>query len=186
MTWPGYCRLMHGTHESMPQRSRDARGKHRALYHPRGETVVDAQRFIGAWRLLSWENRGADGRVTYPFGPDASGYITYTADGHMSVAITQTKRPRFAADDLLGGSAEERAMAAASYVSYAGTYEVGEDTVTHHIEVSLFPNWAGAEQQRFYSFDGDRLTLSTAPMLLGGHEQRAYLIWARVNAAPDL
>jgi hypothetical protein len=142
---------------------------------------VEAQQFVGAWRLVSWENRSAEGQTTYPFGPDAAGYIVYTISGHVSVAITRANRPHFATGDPLGGSDEERAAAAASCIAYAGTYDVHEDAVTHRIEVSLFPNWAGAVQQRFYEFDSDRLSLSTAPMLLDGREQRAYLIWERVD-----
>ena len=37
---------------------------------------------VGAWRLVSWENRAADGQVTYPMGSDALGCLLYTADGH--------------------------------------------------------------------------------------------------------
>jgi hypothetical protein len=40
---------------------------------------------VGAWRLLSWENRTADGQVTYPMGIDALGSLLYTADGRFSV-----------------------------------------------------------------------------------------------------
>ena len=42
---------------------------------PAGNAVV------GARRLLSWENRAADGEVTYPMGTDVIGYLLYTADG---------------------------------------------------------------------------------------------------------
>jgi hypothetical protein len=27
---------------------------------------------VGGWRLVFWENRAADGQVTYPMGTDAS------------------------------------------------------------------------------------------------------------------
>jgi hypothetical protein len=43
---------------------------------------------VGAWWLVSWENRAADGQVTYPMGADATGYLMYTADGHCSVTIS--------------------------------------------------------------------------------------------------
>lgn len=139
--------------------------------------------FAGSWRLVSWENRTTDGRVTHPLGKDVSGYILYTADGHMNVAIAAGGRPRFAANDLLAGTAEEWARAAKTYASYAGTYEIGEGEVIHHVEVSLFPNWVGEEQRRFFEFEGDRLTLSTAPMTLAGIESRAYLVWERTQPA---
>jgi hypothetical protein len=138
--------------------------------------------FVGAWRLISWENRTAEGRVTYPMGKGASGYILYTADGYMSVAIMAAERPRFTGDDPLGGTVEARALAAKTYLSYAGTYEIGAGEIIHHIQTSLFPNWVGNAQRRFFELDGNRLTLSTTPLLLAGTERRAYLVWER--AAP--
>jgi hypothetical protein len=139
--------------------------------------------FVGAWRLLSWENRTAEGRVTYPLGREVSGYILYTADGHMNVAIMAAGRPRFAGTDPLGGTVEERAAAAKTYLSYAGTYEIGEGEIVHHVQISLFPNWVGDAQYRFFALDGDRLTLSTAPLQLAGAERRAYLVWERATPA---
>jgi hypothetical protein len=50
---------------------------------------------IGTWRLISWENRGADGQISYPLGKDAMGYIMYTQDGYMFVAIMSPYRGRF-------------------------------------------------------------------------------------------
>jgi hypothetical protein len=76
---------------------------------------------------------------------------------------------------------DERAQAAKSYLSYAGTYEIGDGEVVHHVEVSLFPNWVGKALRRFYALEGDRLTLSTGPLLQAGAEQRFYLIWERAS-----
>jgi hypothetical protein len=53
-------------------------------------------------------------------------------------------------------------------------------TVTS-VEASLFPDWVGTTQERLYDFDGDRLTLSTDPIPLGGRQLRAVLIWERVR-----
>ena len=138
---------------------------------------------IGTWKLISWENRSvADGKVSYPFGKDAVGYIMYTQDGYMSVAMMRSNRLKFAAGDLLSGSTEEKAQAAGTYVSYCGRYEFRGDTVIHHVELSLFPNWVGVEQERLVEVRGDRLTLSTRPILLGGMQRTAHLIWERVRA----
>jgi Lipocalin-like domain len=135
----------------------------------------------GTWRLISWDIRSVDGqKISYPLGKDAVGYIIYTQDGYMSVAISRPNRQEFAAGDLLGGSAEEKARAASDYVSYCGRYEFHGDTVSHHVDLSLFPNWVGVEQERLVELKGNRLSLSTRPMLLGGIEQTAHLIWERV------
>jgi hypothetical protein len=134
---------------------------------------------IGTWRLISWENRSLDGRISYPLGKDAAGYIMYSEDGYMFVAIMRPDRVKFAAGDLLGASTEERAHAAETYVSYCGRYEVQGDSVIHHVELSLFPNWAGLDQERLVEVTGNRLTLSTGPILLESIQQTAHLIWER-------
>jgi hypothetical protein len=66
---------------------------------------------VGAWQLLSWENRAADGQVTYPMGTDALGSLLYTASGRFSVTISRRGRAGFAAGDLLSGATEEQARA---------------------------------------------------------------------------
>ena len=136
--------------------------------------------FVGTWRLLSLEVRRADGQVSYPWGQDAVGYIMYSQDGYMSVAFMCANRRRFAAGDILGGTTEEKVAAAVTFVAYCGRYEILGDRVIHHIEVSFFPNWTGADQERFYSLDGDKLSLYTPPLLVGGTQGTGYLVWQRV------
>jgi hypothetical protein len=137
---------------------------------------------VGTWRLVSWENRSViDGRVSYPLGQDAVGYIMYGEDEYMSVTIMRPDRALFAAGDLLGGSGQERAQAAGAYVSYCGRYEFRGETVVHRVELSLFPNWVGAEQERLVEFTKNRLILSTRPILLGGMQRTAHLIWEAVG-----
>ncbi len=139
---------------------------------------------VGTWRLVSWEDRDAQGQVSWPVGQDAHGYIMYTAEGYMSVQIMMASRPLFAAGDLLSGSSAEQAGAAATYIAYAGRYERRENAVIHYVELSLFPNWVGTQQERLLELSGDRLTLSTHPILLGGRQQEAHLIWERVRDTP--
>ncbi|GAC1445632.1 MAG: lipocalin-like domain-containing protein [Chloroflexota bacterium] len=138
--------------------------------------------FAGTWRLVSYEVRSPNGKVRYPLGPDAVGYIMYGTDGRMAVAIMRRKRRPFARSEILAGTTEERAAATKTYLSYCGTYQVcPPDEVIHHVEVSLLPNWIGTAQQRFYQFDGNRLELSTVPLLLHDTQQYAVLIWERVS-----
>jgi hypothetical protein len=135
---------------------------------------------IGTWRLLSWEYRSVDDQISHPLGRDAVGYIMYNQDGYMSVSIMRPNRLKFAAGDPLGGSTEEKAQAADTYFSYCGQYEFQGDKVIHHVELSLFPNWVGVEQERLVELTGNRLTLSTPPILVGGMRRTGYLIWERV------
>jgi hypothetical protein len=123
---------------------------------------------VGGWRLVSWENRAADGQLTYPMGADALGYVLYTADGRFSITISRRGRAGFTAGDLLSGATEEKAQAMESFVAYAGRYSFHGDRVIRHVELSLFPNWVGSDQQRWVELAGDRLTLSASPLLLAG------------------
>src|SRR5262245_33634419 len=135
---------------------------------------------IGTWRLVSWENRRPDGHVSYPFGRNAVGYILYSPDGYVFVPLMPPDRARFAVNDRFQGTLAEDAQAARSYLSYCGRYEFKGDRVVHHVELSLFPNWVGGDQERFVTLTGDRLALSTPPLLFEGTQQTAHLIWERV------
>jgi hypothetical protein len=139
------------------------------------------EKFIGTWKLVSLELRRGD-KVSYPFGEDAVGYIMYNPDGYMAAFLAPKRRIKFDSADIMGGTVEEKVAAAETFVSYCGSFEVLEDVVGHRVEASFFPNWVGDKQERFYKFNGDRLTLSTAPMLVYGEMQSAHLIWERVKS----
>lgn len=136
--------------------------------------------FVGTWRLMSLEMRSPDGQVGYPLGGVPVGYITYTEDGYISVAMMSAGRSKFAAGDIRRGTVEEKLAAADTYVSYSGRYEIRNDRIIHHIAVSFFPNWIGEEQERVFRFDGSRLCLSTSPFLADGVQQTVHLVWERV------
>ena len=138
---------------------------------------------IGTWKLVSWENRSLDGQITYPLGEDAVGYISYTQDGYVFVAMMRHDRAEFTAGDLLRASAEEKAHAAETYITYCGRYDFRGNTVVHHVELSLFPNWVGVDQERLVEIAGNRLTVSTRPMLLEGTQRSGHLIWERVQTS---
>ena len=135
----------------------------------------------GTWRLLSYEAHGDDGSVSYPLGPDATGYITYTDDGFMSMSMMAAGRRGYATMDLLGGSREEKLAAAEGYFSYCGRYEIQGDVVLHLIEVAFYPNRVGSSQRRFFRLSGDRLLLKTPPMLIEGQERVGHILWARAD-----
>ena len=138
---------------------------------------------IGTWRLASAQSIDHAGVTSDLYGERPVGYIVYALDGYMSVIITTGNRPDFAVDDVLSGSSDERATAAATCLSYAGRYELIDEQVVHSIEVSLFPNWVGQQQRRYVELTGERLTLSTGWLLVGGRQQRGFLVWERVATA---
>jgi hypothetical protein len=139
--------------------------------------------FIGTWKLLSAEARLADGTVIYPFGRCPLGRLSYDAAGHMSAQLNHAERPLFAIADKAKGTPQEVQAAIETYESYYGTYTVDEagQVVVHHVTGSLLPNWTGSDQVRFYQFEGDRLTLSTAEIPYGGTQLVGVLVWERLS-----
>lgn len=135
--------------------------------------------FIGTWRLVSMETRKEDESL-HRRG-ERKGYLIYSPEGYMSVAFMKEGRKEFASGDIRGGTVDEKIEAFNGYISYSGRYEVKDDIVIHDIEVSLFPNWIGEKQERFYKFDGDTLTLSTPLQLVGGMKLSSHLVWEKVR-----
>ncbi len=141
--------------------------------------MITARQLIGTWRLVSWDRIDDSGRRPGPFGPDATGLITYTADGFMFGTLMAPGRTPFVGADPFGGTAEESRQALSSYLSYCGRYRVEDDSVVHTVEMSAFPNWTGEDQRRFVRFDGDRVVLRTPPIVRNGVSGVAELVWRR-------
>ena len=116
-------------------------------------------------------------------GAAADGYIAYTADGTMIAMMGSGDRPAFAEDDVTGGTDAERGQAFASFIAYAGRYEVSGEYVTHHVEASLFPNWIGTVQRRHWELDpsGRLLTLTSPPIVQAGQTRIHRLTWERAG-----
>jgi hypothetical protein len=142
-----------------------------------------SSRFIGVWSLEAIHDGLPDGRPEdHPdFGPNVSGLLVYTASGHVSVQFMRSGRATWRNQDE--PTVAERAEAARGYGAYAGRYEVDEAAgfVLHHVETALIPNRVGITLTRFFSFEGDRLTLSPPRFLRDGVEIQRTLEWRRVG-----
>jgi hypothetical protein len=136
---------------------------------------------LGAWKLKSLEARASDGSVSYPWGKKVLGYVIFSLEGYFCVGIMNANRRRFSSQDMKGGTVEERANAADSYLSYAGPYKIERDKFRVKVEVSLFPNWISGIQERNFKVEGKTLSVLTAPTLVNGKEQVGYLIFERVG-----
>jgi len=164
------------------------------ISHSPGEKNVDAAKgrihsmnrevipqLVGSWKLLSFHSRDSSGQTAYPFGQDAQGRLIYEADGRMAVQLMNLHRHGFTSDDPLVTSEAEVRAAFGGYTAYYGTYAVNPDeqTIVHHIEAALLPNWVGTDQRRHFEFDGKVLTLK-GPLLLGGVQGVVSLVWERL------
>lgn len=107
----------------------------------------------------------------------------YNEDSYTFVTVMAPNRLRFAADDLPSATKEEEVQAEETCVSYRGRYDFLGDTVVHHLEMSLFPYWIGADQEHLGDLRGSRLTWSRRPLLRRGFQQTAHLIWERISTS---
>lgn len=142
--------------------------------------MTDREDFAGMWKLISYRNEGEDGTVNYPFGQNPKGMIYYDRTGHMGVNIMPEGRTKFKSGDMFNAT-ESEMKDAIRYIGYSGKFEIRGNSVIHKIEVSLFPNWEGRDQERFYSLEGNRLTLSTKPMKFEGKQVISRLVWERIE-----
>lgn len=122
------------------------------------------EQVVGTWKLVEYSMVNETGEKVYPLGERATGFLMYTADGYMSAQLMSDKeRPVFEGKALHTGSTEQMAAAAHGYHAYAGKYEVDEanQTLYHHMEVSLIPNRLGQVQDRLVQIKGKQIIITS-------------------------
>ena len=135
----------------------------------------------GWWTLLSWKQKYDDGREMAPFGEDVSGRLCYSETGDFTVIISRSDRRPFKTGGQWTADNSEKAKSYEGMLAYFGRYEFDGNKMLHHVEASLYPNWAGHTQIRLAAIDNDILTLS-ARLEEGTNEARtAELIWQRLS-----
>jgi hypothetical protein len=147
---------------------------------PAANDAADA--LLGAWVLTRWDYT-VDGEPRgFPLGEDAEGQIIYSPDGQMSAILMQAQRQPFGVPQFHQGTPEEREVAALTYISYGGTYELRGDVVVHHVAYALFPDWIGTDLIREVSWEGDELVLTALPETSRtGKTVVNRLFWARAG-----
>lgn len=137
---------------------------------------------VGSWRLISSEATTVDeeGRTEVIVTENPQGYIMFTPWGRMMTVCVgghgdRKKVPTSQADfsDLW-----KRMLA------YTGTYRIEGDEVVTNVEISWYPLWAGTEQRRKFTLEGDKLTIVTKPQPMGtGHRAKCMVtckvVWER-------
>jgi hypothetical protein len=105
--------------------------------------------FIGAWRLASLEEEGADGKIHLA---DCTGLLVCTRDGHMSVQVIY-RNPQARTN------AAPVQYAQGGYEASFGTYEIDEraHNFTYHVEGALVRTLIGKDLTRVYEFSGKEI-----------------------------
>jgi hypothetical protein len=125
---------------------------------------VPTNPLIGAWRLITVEDRQADGTVLYPYGEKGLGYLIYHPDGYMSATVMAAERPPLAVRARPFELTPDQAAAVLRTMgsAYSGTWELRDaSTVIHHVEAALIPNMIGEDEVRPFELKGDMLYVYT-------------------------
>ena len=142
--------------------------------------MIDRHMLVGRWDILAWEQRYDDGRVQQPMGEQLNGFMRYTAEGDMICMINRADRAAFATGGQWDASDAEKAGAYQSMLAYAGTWQLDGDQITHHVDISLFPNWKDGAQKRRLELQDDGTLAITARLEDGTPQARtAVLLWRR-------
>ena len=127
--------------------------------------TIDRNELIGAWRLRDLVMIDADGGQSRPFREDSTGLLFYSANGYMSVAT-----------NLIDVDTGE-----AVFLSYHGPFDLYDDRVVHHIEISSDAALVGRDNVRYPALDGETLTLTARPSLFGGEGTEGLIVWRRAQ-----
>lgn len=144
-------------------------------------TTIDD--LVGAWRFVSADEVFSDGESRPQFGSEASGYLSYSSNGIVTAVLGSLHRPAGNAADPQGATDTEVVAMARDFIAYGGPFalDADTDTVTHHIDIALFPGWQGGDQVRHFTVDGTLLRGTTPPMASpDGRTFHVELTWARV------
>jgi hypothetical protein len=112
-----------------------------------GQSARD--RFVGAWRLVSLEEEGANGFLQRA---DCVGMLMFARDGHMSVQVMY-RNPQTA----------NNAYAVGGYEASFGRYEIDEAarTFTFHVDSAIARSHIGTDLPRKYTLSATRLVVSS-------------------------
>jgi hypothetical protein len=123
-----------------------------------GSSDDDSDDLVGIWKLQSFSLQVLGEQPKEVFGPHPIGYLIFTVEGRMMTIITR-------ADRKPATTMEERAALLQSMVSYSGSYKVEHDCIITKPDIAWNEIYSGTEQIRYYTLNGDKLSIRTAEQL---------------------
>jgi hypothetical protein len=120
---------------------------------------------VGTWTLQAADVVHPDGRREQDYGSAPKGLFMVDSQGHYSLQIFRSDRPRFTSGDRAKGTPEEYSAAVQGTSTHFGTVSVDSAarTLTFQIEAASFPNQDGTTQKRVYELKDDVLSYKVAP-----------------------
>jgi hypothetical protein len=129
---------------------------------------------VGPWRLRAayFVAQRTGGRVDL-LGAEPFGHAVFASNGRMIVLLTAEGR---------AASNSDMATLFKSMIAYTGTWTIDSETITTQVDGAWDPDWVGTKQVRYYNFDGQTLSVRTAPIdhpAFPGQKVIGYVDWQR-------
>jgi hypothetical protein len=142
-----------------------------------GSTTIP-ERLLGAWRLIEFSMRDAQGQPAPRLGERARGLLMLDACGYASAQLMFANHPTLSAE----ARSDPARAAYGGYTAYYGPVSIDERaaTLVTHVESALDPAWVGTDQLRHYGFEGDRLVLRAPGVRIRGVEYQGRFVWTKV------
>jgi hypothetical protein len=150
------------------------------------QTSVKEQ-LIGTWKLSSRVSRLDNGEIVPDpaLGDKPSGVLIYDANGHVAAQLSRQGRTmdifkNECAEISAVNTSPNTANTVFGYDAYFGSYTLHEKEgyVTHHLESALWPGNQGKDINRFFTLQGDVLTIKFTTTQDGKAVTRT-LVWNR-------
>jgi hemerythrin-like domain-containing protein len=123
--------------------------------------TAEVHPIVGTWSLRSFTERDIKtDAISFPMGSSPRAAVVYTADGHVATIFTATGR-RAPAEPR--ASEAEAAQLYRSMVAFAGRYEIHDNELIYHPEISWNEAWNGTRQVRYFEMSDGLLRIRSAP-----------------------
>jgi hypothetical protein len=131
---------------------------------------------VGVWRFIAgYAIAEETGERTDLYGAEPRGYAIFDAGGRMMGMLEASGR-------VAGDSETEMAELYRSIIAYSGKWSVDAEKFITEVDLASDPSLVGTAQVRYYTYDGQMMSLRTPPMALprfGGRTAVIYADWKR-------
>ena len=145
-----------------------------------GIALASPSPLAGTWTLVAADVIKPDGTRTHDYGEMPKGMLIIDMQGHYSLQIYDSSRPKYLSGDKNTGTPDEYKANVIGISAHFGMIDV--DTLSHTFtltsQAASFPNWEGRPQKRIYELKGDELSYRVEPRSDGSVPVS---VWRRLN-----
>ena len=156
-------------------------------------SVITQDSVLGIWELIDMKTVDDSQNVIYSYGKNPVGYLMYTKEGYVSVAMMNKHRlnVELSVQNIMDmGYGIKRKInifkyikaliryfqAVQQFVSYTGKYKVKDNKVIHNLEICSVPDVIGIDFERAIEIVEDKLFMTVLEP-----DYKVYTTWQRVS-----